>query len=113
MGVEQATVIDYIGIDAVSGAVHLTIVNALEWNAAKLRLLQMKLNAYLAFVESGELYSAYPGAAGRPVVLDVRLTYWPDADATLFLERAAELIAKAGLTLQYGPLVGGYANDNG
>ena len=55
----------------------------------------------------------YPGAAGRPVVLDVRLTYWPDADATLFLERAAELIAKAGLTLQYGPLVGGYANDNG
>ena len=55
----------------------------------------------------------YPVAAGRPVVLDVRLRCRPDADATLFLERAAALIAKAGLTLQYGPLDGGYANDNG
>jgi hypothetical protein len=113
MGVEQAAVIDCIGIDTVSGAVHLTIADALEWGADHLRLLQEKLNAYLTFVESGELYSVYPGAAERPVVLDVRLRYRPDADATLFLERAAALIARAGLTLQYGPLDGGYGNDNG
>ena len=56
MGVEQTTVIDAIGIDQVSGAVHLTIADALAWDAAHLRLLQEKLNAYLAFVESGELY---------------------------------------------------------
>ena len=73
MGVEQTTVIDAIGIDKVSGAVHLTIADALEWDADHLRLLQEKLNAYLAFVESGELYSAYPSAAERPVVLDLRL----------------------------------------
>ncbi len=113
MGVEQAAVIDFIGIDTVSGAVHLTIADALEWDAAHLRRLQEKLNAYLAFIESGELYSVYPGAAGRPVVLDVRLRYRPDADATQFLERAAALIASARLSLQYGPLEGGYANDNG
>ena len=99
MGVEQAAVIDFIGIDKMSGAVHLTITDSLEWGADHLRLLQEKLNAYLAFVESGELYSVYPGAAGRPVVLDVRLRYRPDADATLFLERAAALIAGAGLSL--------------
>ena len=64
-------------------------------------------------MESSELYSAYPGAAGRPVMLDVRLRYRPDADATLLLEWAAALIAKAGLTLQYGPLDAGSANDNG
>jgi hypothetical protein len=69
MGVEQTTVIDFIGIDPVSGAVCLTIADALEWNADHLRLLQDKLNAYLAFVESGELYSVYPSAAGRPVVV--------------------------------------------
>jgi hypothetical protein len=113
MGVEQAAVIDFIGIDTDSGAVHLTIADALAWDAADLRLLQTQLNGYLAFVETGELYSVYPVAAGRPVVLDVRLRCRPDADATLFLERAAALIAKAGLTLQYGPLDGGYANDNG
>jgi hypothetical protein len=64
MGVQQTTVIDAIGIDKVTGAVHLTIADALEWGASHLRLLQEKLNAYPAFVESGELHSAYPSAAG-------------------------------------------------
>ena len=113
MGVEQTTVIDAIGIDKVSGAVHLTIADALEWDAGHLRLLQDKLNTYLAFVESGELYSAYRGAAGRPVVFDVRLRHRPDAEATRFLEQARALVGKAGFALQYGPLAGGYANDSG
>jgi len=38
MSVEQTTVIDAIGIDQVSGAVHLTIADALEWDAAHLRV---------------------------------------------------------------------------
>lgn len=73
MGVEQTTVIDFIGIDPASGAVCLTIADALDWDPDHLRLLQDKLNAYLAFVESGELLWAYPLAAGRPVVFDLRL----------------------------------------
>jgi hypothetical protein len=113
MGVEQTTVIDAIGIDKVSGAVHLTIADALAWDAAHLRLLQEKLNAYLAFVESGELYTAYPSAAERPVVLDLRLRHRPDAEATRFLEQARGLIGAAGFALQYGPLASGYANDSG
>jgi len=112
MAVEQTTVIDFIGIDAVTGAVCLTIADALDWNADHLRLLQEKLNAYLAFVESGELYSAYPTAAGRPVVFDLRLQHRPDAEATQFLERARELVTNAGFTLRYGPLESGYAHDN-
>jgi len=112
MGVEQTTIIDFIGIDAVSGAVYLTLADALDWNADHLRLLQGKLNAYLAFVESGELYSAYPTAAGRPVVFDLRLQHRPDAEATLFLEQARALIGKAGVALHDGPLASGYANDN-
>ena len=40
MGVVQAAVIDFIGIDTVSGAVHLTIADTLAWDAAHLRLLQ-------------------------------------------------------------------------
>jgi len=112
MGVEQTTVIDFIGIDPVSGAVCLTIADALDWNADHLRLLQDKLNAYLAFVESGELHSAYPLAAGRPVVFDLRLQHRPDAEATLFLEQARALIGKAGLALRYGPPDSGYAHDD-
>lgn len=38
MGVEQTTVVDAIGINQVSGAVHLTIADALEWDAAHLRV---------------------------------------------------------------------------
>lgn len=112
MGVEQTTVIDFIGIDPVSGAVCLTIADALEWNADHLRLLQDKLNAYLAFVESGELYSVYPSAAGRPVVVDLRLRRRPDAEATLFLEQAQALIGSAGFELRYGPSDSGYVHDD-
>ena len=95
------------------GAVHLTIADALEWDADHLRLLQEKLNAYLAFVESGELYSAYPSAADRPVVLDLRLRHRPDAEATRFLEQACALIGKAAFALHYGPLASGYTDDSG
>jgi hypothetical protein len=112
MAVEQTTVIDFIGIDPVTGAVCLTIADALDWNADHLRLLQEKLTAYLSFVESGELYSAYPTAAGRPVVFELRLQHRPDAEATLFLEQARALIGKAGVALHYGPLASGYANDD-
>lgn len=112
MGVEQTTVIDFIGIDQVSGAVCLTIADALDWNADHLRLLQDKLNAYLAFVESGELHSAYPLASGRPVVFDLRLQHRPDSEATLFLEQARALIGKAGIALHYGPPDSGYAHDD-
>jgi hypothetical protein len=113
MTVEQASVIDAIGTDRTSGAVHLTIADHLEWNREHMVMLQDKLNTYLAFVESGEIYSAYPDATGRNVVIDVVLKHRPNDEAASFLEKIRSLIEQAGFSFHYGPISVGYACDNG
>ncbi len=113
MTVEQAKVIDAIGTDTSTGCVHLTVADHLEWNSDHLVQLQEKLNSYLAFVESGEIHTAYPASVGRTVAIDLVLKYRPTAEAEVFLAQVGTLIKSAGLTFRYGPLQSGYANDNG
>jgi hypothetical protein len=60
MTVENTSIIDAIGTDEVTGAVHLTIKDHLPWDTAHLSSLQDKINFCLDFIESGENYSSYP-----------------------------------------------------
>ena len=61
--------IDVIGIDRQTGQVVLTISDHLDWSdsIAHQKILQEKLNRYLAFVESGEIMESYPDAKDRAV----------------------------------------------
>ena len=45
-----------------------------------LLLLQEKLNSYLAFIESGEIYESYPRAMGRQLVIDLVLKHSPSVE---------------------------------
>ena len=103
MSVDNAKVVDAVGIENASGDVVLTVADHLDWVAAPahLEVLQSKLNAYLAFVESGELLEQYPGAAGRQVRIEVVLKYPPSASAEVFFSEAAATFQAAGLTLAY------------
>src|SRR2546421_632934 len=103
MAVDNADVIDAIGIERTSGVVALTISDHLEWNDADshLRALQEKINSYLAFVESGELLEKYPQATGRPVRIDVVCKYAPSEDAKQFFDRARQLIEQAGWSFSW------------
>jgi hypothetical protein len=112
MGLDKTHVIDAIGTDILTGTVRLTIIDDMEWSREHLRLLQDKLNAYIAFVESGEFVSTYPGAADRGVAIDLVLRHRPDAEARQFLEAARLLLDQDGLGFHYGPLETGYAGDN-
>lgn len=63
MSVENPNVIDIIHTDKDGGHVTLTVTDHLEWGDGEhLLKLQDKLNKYLAFVESGEIFEKYPGA---------------------------------------------------
>ena len=58
MSIEQTNTVDFVSIDEISGDALLTISDHLAWDeneGAHLELLQNKLNAYLRFIESGEL----------------------------------------------------------
>ena len=113
MGIEQTNVIDAIGTDNVTGAVHLTIADHLEWSSEHMLKLQEKINSYLAFVEGGEIYSTYPDAEGRAIVFALFLNYRPNIEAASFLEKVRSIIETAGFTFYYGPVSTGYTDDNG
>lgn len=113
MTIEQPDVIDAIGTNATTDAVHLTVADHLEWSRDHMLKLQKKLNRYLAFVESGEIYSSYPDAAERKVIFDLVLKHRPNDEATKFLEQIGSVIEQAGFLFRYGPLLAGYEHDNG
>jgi hypothetical protein len=60
VSVEQTDIIDIISTDRATGHVVLTISDHLDWSdsTAHQMLLQTKLNRYLAFVESDEIWKA-------------------------------------------------------
>jgi len=78
MPLDDTKVVDYVGIEDATGKVILTIADAWDWEDvhAHLVALQAKLNAYIAFMEEGELVEAYPQAVGREVAIDV-ITKFP------------------------------------
>lgn len=65
MTIEQLDKVDVIAND--NEKVILVISDHLEWDDQneKLLLLQDKLNLYLSFIESGEIFEQYPIAKGK------------------------------------------------
>jgi hypothetical protein len=94
MTVEETTTVDAIGVDSESGDVRLLLSDHLDWESEQehLTLLQAKLNAYLRFIESGELVEKYPAAAGRPPRIDLVLRVPPTDGALVFLQNAEQTI---------------------
>jgi hypothetical protein len=102
MTIDQSTVIDTLGVDRITGHVVLTIIDSLDWTDEKthLLLLENKINAYLRFIESGEINDAYPDANGRRVLIRIACLFdLPDC-AREFVESARTIIETAGFGLE-------------
>lgn len=69
MTVAQTGVVDWLGIEKVTGHVSLSVVDDLDWSDEQnhLLLLQEELNTYLAFIESGEVFERLVEEVGRRV----------------------------------------------
>jgi len=102
MSIEQVDTIDFIGVDKATGKVVLTISDHLDWSDPDLHLkkLQDKLNSYLRFCESGELYESYPDAKGRAVVLSIAAKHAFSPEGLAFVSKAKGAIEDAGLMLK-------------
>jgi hypothetical protein len=104
MSVDKTNAIDAIGVDKLTEDVVLTIADHLVWSESDnehLLLLQEKLNAYLSFVESGELLQTYPNAKGRAVLIDVVCKYPPTRQAKSFCSKVAQIVEAAGMKLRF------------
>lgn len=97
MTVEQIEVVDFVGIDPAGRAV-LTISDHLPWDDIKSHLfyLQEKLNAYLRFIESGEMTEKSPELAERAIVISVFLKFPIPNESQWFFAKTLAAIEAAG-----------------
>lgn len=104
MPIEETEVVDFVDIDCESGDVRLTISDHLPWDHDKgehLLLLQDKLNAYLRFIESGEMTKKFPETKGRRVVINLVCKHPLSEKASLFFKKASSAISAAGFALRF------------
>lgn len=102
MSVENVRVVDFIGTDMNDSSVTLTISDHLEWGDGNhLLLLQEKLNTYLSYIESGEIFDSYPDAYGEHIRISIVFKCHPDEEALNFLQFCKDIIEKAGFGFRY------------
>lgn len=108
---ERINLIDSIIIDRDFGICTLNIVDPLPWNddEAHLAELQAKINNCLQYIESSEIYIAYPSSRGFDLAIHVQFIYAPNDDAQHFLLEAQSVLDDAGYALTFGPFGSDYA----
>jgi hypothetical protein len=108
---ERLKLIDSIVIESDFGLCTLNIVDPLPWveDDDHLTELQAKINNCLQYIESSEIYIAYPASRGFDMAIHVQFIYAPDESANHFLQEAQNLLGDAGYEFSYGPLGSDYA----
>ena len=101
MTIEQLDKVDIIAHD--EEKVTLVISDHLEWDDQneKLLLLQEKLNLYLSFIGSGEVFEQYPLAKNKLFEIQVVSKYQPNNEAKEFTLLASKLVREAGFSLTH------------
>ncbi|AKH21598.1 DUF6572 domain-containing protein [Sedimenticola thiotaurini] len=103
MTIEQENVIDIIANNEEKGYVSLVISDHLEWDEKneKLLILQNKINAYITFAESGQIYEEYPSAKGLNVNIQLTCMHPPNEEGTKFLGLVQPVIEEAGFNFNW------------
>ena len=107
MPIEDANTIDIIGFEELSGTVRMIMTEHREWLDIPQMLLQLaaKVDAYLHYVESGQLIAEEPNYLGRPVVLDLHCLFAPPPEMLPPLRHVKETLAESnvGFGVHLGP----------
>ena len=104
MTVEDLDKVDFTAFDPKTGAVHLVVSDHLDWDEHEgehLLRLQEKLYRYLDLIETGQLYSQLPKAAGRKVIIEVVGKYPLSNEARKFYRLIGGYIADSGFSLRF------------
>ena len=104
MTVEELKVVDISAFDRRKGRIYLAIADHLGWGEDEeehhLLCLQAKINAYLYFIESGQLKEQLPDWAGFPITIKVVAKYVPRGEGTKFHKLVAKIVEDAGVTYE-------------
>jgi hypothetical protein len=102
MAIDDEDVVDIISDNKEGTETYLTLLDPYDWEDDEdtpkhLLLIQEKVNSYIAFYESKEIYKKHPSAKGKKIVISIMCQYEPSAMAKEFFRRAEEFIISAGL----------------
>jgi hypothetical protein len=107
MAIDQTTVVDSIGFDPNKDQAQLIIADHLGWaesdgnDKEHMYLLQEKINSYLRFIESGEIYSVYPQAKGKTLLIRIIAKYDMPANAKEFFNRVQDELFASGYKITF------------
>lgn len=106
MSVEDKNKIDSISTNK-EDVVVLTISDHLEWDDSNehLLILQEKINSYMDFLESGQIYENYPSVVDKKIMIQVVFKYLPNEMGDEFLMIVKEFINKNGYDFKFYQLV--------
>lgn len=102
MGLESTRTIDAAGVEKGSGVVVLSLLDSWPWDdePRHLAALRDKIEAYLDFVEGGEVVALYPDAKHRGVAIDIIFRFPTVPGAELLIGRARDACARVGVQLR-------------
>jgi hypothetical protein len=103
MTIEQENVIDIVSVNEKEKYISLIIADHREWDERnkKLLLLQSKINAYLTYIESGQIYEHYPDTKEFDVYIDLTCMYKPSSEGLKFFCLVASIIEEAGFFFKW------------
>ncbi|MCH2157152.1 MAG: hypothetical protein MK096_00010 [Oleiphilaceae bacterium] len=104
MTIEQEDKVDIIGVNEEEGYISLIISDHLEWDDKneKLLLLQAKINSYLAYIETGQVYEEYPDCKDLNVHIRLTSLHQPNDEGLKFLELVTPIVEDAGFYFKWG-----------
>jgi hypothetical protein len=103
MTIEQENVVDIISANKEEKYIALIIADHLEWDEKneKLILLQSKINTYLSYIESGQIFKDYPDFDQLDVRIVLTCMYEPNAEGIKFLGLVTPIIEEAGFYFEW------------
>ena len=105
MSIAETGVIDIWGVPSCGNTVELIIADHLDWEpsseAAHLLLLQEKINTYISFIESGEINTSIPAAAGKKPVIRVVGQHTLSRLAEAFAKQVEAVLRDAGIEFDF------------
>ena len=103
ISIEQIDKVDAMGLDRITGHIVLTIADSWDWcdENQHLLALQEKLNAYLNFVDSGQVWESFDSRQAEKLRINVVFRHHPPASALEFLGKVSSVAAEIQVLLSY------------
>jgi hypothetical protein len=101
MSLEDIQVVDAVGTAKDGSSISLFLLDSWDWEDPHQHLysLQEKINAYLSFVESGQIYEDYPAAEGKRVQIDIMSRFPMPKEGLAFVEAAAAIASRINIVI--------------